>query len=325
MLAIIYACTGSRIPGTAAAPEIGRSKGEVGVPAVFSIRRRDGHWHGSVWLLLLLASSLAPTVVAETVRLGGTGSAMGSMAKLAEAYQHVDPSFRLEIVPNLGSSGGIKALQRDLIDLAASGRPLKPEESATRLQAHVYGVTPFVIATAKEGVDQLTTTQLAAFYSGRIAHWPDGRSVRLVLRPANDTDTPLLASLSPAIKSALAIAMARDGMVVAMTDQDSVDAIERLPGGLGTSTLAQLRSESRRARALVIDGVEPTVENLSNGRYRFAKTMYLIAKDCPSASVAGFLAFVRSEPGRNILAEIGHVSTAEPAAASPCAGMRRGR
>ena len=61
--------------------------------------------------LSLGAALLLPGAAhAESLRLGGTGSALGTMKLLAEGYRKLDPSFVLEIVPNLGSSGGIAAL-----------------------------------------------------------------------------------------------------------------------------------------------------------------------------------------------------------------------
>jgi phosphate transport system substrate-binding protein len=268
---------------------------------------------------MLAGLTFNAAVSAETLRLGGTGAALGSMALLAKAYQRLDPGFELQIVPNLGSSGAIKALLEGSIQVAATSRPLKPDEAASGLQAFAYGRTAFVLATTKDGVDGLTMAQIVDLYSGRQPRWGDGKPVRLVLRPPSDGDTALLAAFSPEVKAVLDIAMAREGMVTAMTDQDSATAIERLPGGLGTSTLALLISEQRRARALAIDGVAPTVDNVADGSYRFTKTMYLVVGARRSMAASKFLAFVDSDAGRRILAKAGHTagSTAKPAAAGP--------
>jgi phosphate transport system substrate-binding protein len=282
----------------------------LNLPALFS--RPSLHRLVAYGLLLLASLAAGAPVRAEVVRVGGTGSAMGSMALLAKAYQQVEPGFQLEVVPNLGSSGGIKALVGGAVHLAAISRPLKADEAAAGLQAMAYGTTAFVVATAKPGIDGVTMSQLADFYSGRQARWPDGQVVRLVLRPASDGDSALLASFSPAVKAALDSAMAREGMVSAMTDQDSADAIERLPGGLGTSSLALLVSERRQARALAIDGVAPTLDNVASGRYPFTKTLYLATRNGPSAAATRFLEFVHSEAGRRVLAMAGHVPVATP-------------
>lgn len=258
----------------------------------------------------LIAAGLAlPSAVsAETIRAGGTGSALGTLAALADAYRQVDPAFKLTIVPNLGSSGGINALQTGSIDLAVTSRPLKPNETAAGLHDMAYGRTPFVMATVKQGVDSLTQAEIADIYAGRQRRWADGQPIRLVLRPASDGDTALLASFSPQIKEALDSAMAREGMVTGVTDQEATDAIERLPGGLGTTTLALLRSEQRSARALAIDGIEPSAENVANGRYRYVKTMYFALRSNAPDTLRRFLDFVASEAGRRVLAQMGNVA-----------------
>jgi phosphate transport system substrate-binding protein len=261
----------------------------------------------SVVITALLAFTLpCANVQAETLRLGGTGSAIGTMKALAEAYQAVDPGFELVVVPNLGSSGGIKALQSGATQLAAISRDLKPAEAALGLRGLVYGVTPFALVTTEQGQVNLSLQAIADLYAGRQTHWSPGRPVRLVLRPASDGDTELLASFSPGVRAAKDAAMAREGMVVALTDQEAVDAVERLPGGLGTASLAVLVSEKRRARPLAIEGVQPTVANLANGTYPFAKTMVLVCKDDAPPSVRRFLEFVRSDAGARVLIDNGH-------------------
>ncbi|MEO5698445.1 MAG: substrate-binding domain-containing protein [Burkholderiaceae bacterium] len=255
---------------------------------------------------------------ADTVRLGGTGAALGTMNLLERAYKQLDPSFELDVVPNLGSSGGLNALASGATQNAVTSRTLKPEEVAAGMRAIEIGRTAFVLATGKSGVQGLTLNQIADLYAGRQTKWSDGTPVRLVLRPASDGDTPLLASLSPAIKEAVAVAMGREGMVTGMTDQDSANAIERLPGGLGTSSVALLISERRHARALAIDGIEPTLANVANGRYPFTKPRFVAVMADAPVSVMRFLAFIGSPAGQRVLAE-GGVDTTRARAITPVA------
>lgn len=280
----------------------------TGLQARATAPRRSARLHRHVYVALgALMVALASAVQAETIRMGGTGSAMGTMQRLGEAYQKLDPSFRLQIVPNLGSTGGVKALRSGATDLAAISRPLKPDEAAAGLQAVDYGRTPFLLVTAKPGVSGLALRDVAEIYAGRRTQWADGTPVRVVLRPASDADTAQLASFSDDIGAALALAMGREGMVVGMTDQEAVDAVERLPGGLGTASLALLLSERRRATPLALDGVEPTLSNLASGRYPHAKTMTLVVRPDASPATRGFVGFVASAAGRKLLGELGHL------------------
>ena len=71
-----------------------------------------------------------------------------------------------------------------------------------------------------------------------------------MLRPSTEFDTMLLKSLSPDIDRAVTDALGRQGMIVAITDQDSAAAIEKIPDALGTTTLGQIISEKRRLKVL---------------------------------------------------------------------------
>lgn len=265
--------------------------------------------------LALAVTLCVSTAWADTIRFGGTGSAIGTVTRLAQAYQKLDPSFQLEVVPNLGSSGGVKAVASGAIQLGATSRTLRPEETTAGLRLVEYGRTAFVLATAKEGIKGLTTREIADLYAGRQARWADGQLVRVVLRPASDADAALLGSFSSDVKAAQEAAQAREGMVVGMTDQETVDAIERLPGGLGTATMALLLSEQRRAKALEIDGTAPTLANVASGRYPYTKTMYLVMRGDAPASLRRFIEFVGSPLGHRILGETGHVVGQSPVAA----------
>jgi phosphate transport system substrate-binding protein len=258
-------------------------------------------------LAMGLLSSLMPlAAMADTVTVGGTGSAMGTMQRLAEAFQAVEPQFSMAMAANLGSNGGLKALAAGAIDLAVISRLLKPDERSWGLVAIEYGKTPFVFVTSKPGVTEITLQEAAEIYSGHKTTWLDGSPIRLVLRPAADSDTALLKSMAPHMHQAVTVALQREGMVMAITDQDSVNTIEKLPGAFGTSTLALLLSERRALVPLAVNGVAPSVATLADHTYPYLKSMYVVTKPDDAPTVQRFLAFLHSAAGREILHQTGH-------------------
>lgn len=258
----------------------------------------------TIWAAVAPVSSYA----SDELKVGGTGSAMATIDALAEAYRRHVPDFKLKLVPNLGSSGGLKALSAGAVDFALISRVLKPAEAATGLTAYTYGRSPFVLVTNKPDIRDLTSARLADMLATRAAVWADGTPVRLVLRPTADADSFLLGEFSPGIKLALAAAHARGGMVLAVTDQESADQSERLPGSLGTSSLALLKAEKRSLHVLSVDGVEPTLANLASGAYPHAKTMAIVVRGEASAEVRKFLGFIESDEARTLLESLGHLT-----------------
>lgn len=245
------------------------------------------------------------------MRIGGTGSALPGIRLVAEAYKRQNRGRGIVVLPSLGSSGGIKALAAGELDMALSARPLRAEEASKGLAATAYAWTPFVFAAGPEcPLDALTTSQVVDLYQGATTQWPDGRRIRLVLRPPADSDNDVLRGLSPEIGAAVDAALARPGMIIGVTDQDAAELLERLPGAFGVTTLALVRSEGRRVKVLALDGIAPSVKALASGRYPYHKVLYLVTGSHPPDEVRRFRKFLTSPTARGILTEHGHLAFA---------------
>ncbi len=256
---------------------------------------------------LVISATNVQAAKADIVKIGGTGAAMGTMKELGQAFVELHRTHRVVVVPSLGSGGGIKALQSGALQLAVSGRDLNLDEKASGLTAVRYGTSPFVFVTYKDVPTlALTKAMIADLYSGKQQNWSNGRPVRLVMRPKKEGDTILVQKISPAIDSAVKTALERPGMVVAITDTDSADQVEKFPNSFGTSTLALLLSERRQLTVLPLEGVSPSVPAMENGSYPYAKEMYAILPRNPSPATRQFMDFVQSAAGRDILRRLGH-------------------
>jgi phosphate transport system substrate-binding protein len=75
----------------------------------------------AVAFLLFVGLSVAAAFGAETIRIGGTGSALGTMRALGEAFRKQYPNMEVVVVPGLGSGGGRKALMGGAPDIARHG------------------------------------------------------------------------------------------------------------------------------------------------------------------------------------------------------------
>jgi phosphate transport system substrate-binding protein len=245
----------------------------------------------------------------ETIVIGGTGCALGGIREVAGAFQKHHPGAVIKFIPSLGSGGGIKALLAGSLDLALSARPLTDQEKAEGADASAYATSPFVFAIAKSAkAYPVTLKQVASIYAGELLAWPDGTPIRLVLRPESDTDTVLLKKMSPDMESAVRKALSREGMLVAITDQENADILSKVKGAFGGMALAQIVSEKRLLQPLQLDNVSPGLAALEKGAYPFSKTFYAVfARGRNNPAARQFLAFLFSPEGRAILARTGHL------------------
>ena len=235
----------------------------------------------SLFLLVpTVSQAQQPAQAATRIRIGGSGSALGTLRLLADAFEKTHPQASFVIVPSLGSGGGIRALQAGAIDLAVISRPLEDSERGPDVLATEYARTPLVFAvtvTVTTNVSAITTPELVSIYAGKRKTWADGQPLRLVLRPDTESDTDIIKSVSPGMSQAVTAAQARHGMITALTDKANAESLETIPGAVGTTTLAQITSEKRGLRPLALDGVSPSLATLANGRYRYYKTLFTVS------------------------------------------------
>lgn len=258
-----------------------------------------------VAFFVVLLAIPARHAAAETIRISGTGGAMGTMKILGESFHRLHPGIRVEIQPGMGSSGSIRAVRAGRLEIGLSGRRLSGQEKAEGLQEVKYARTPFVFGVNRSvRISGLTTAGVVEIYAGK-RDWESGRRLRLVLRPADDSDIPVLKGLSPEMGAAVDAAMRRKGMIVATTDHDAADVIETVPGAFGGTTLALVLSEHRAIRVLALNGVAPDVRNLADRSYPLSKTFSMVTGKNPSYAVRRFIDFVFSRAGVAVLSKYG--------------------
>lgn len=257
----------------------------------------------------VLACSPA-AAAAEVIQVSGTGAGIGGFAIVAAAFEKRHPDVTVRVLPSIGSTGGISAVIDGKIDVACLSRPLKEEEKKRAdLVEEVYARTAFVFATRPDNAAPgWKLSEIEEIYAGRRTTWPDGSPMRLVLRPQSDTFSVYLQTLTPGMKAALDAAHRIPGVFVGATDQEAADRIESTPGSFGTTSYSLVSSERRRIKALALDGVLPTAENVAAGRYLYTLPLSVVyRRDRGAGAVKEFVAFLLSAEGRALLAQYEHL------------------
>jgi len=254
----------------------------------------------AVQVCLAATAPALPAGAADTLTVGGTGSANELLRMVGAAFE-ARSGVTVDVVASLGSTGAIHALADGVLDVVVAGRRLTPKEVSEGLSVALSVRTPFVLATSHPSPGTMTLGDIANAYRSERAVWDDGSPIRPILRPRTEADTALMGELFPGLAAAMAMARQRPDVPVAATDQDNADMAEQTPGSLIGSTLTQLRLEKRKLRVIPIEGLEPSFENFERGIYPYAKPLNFIVRTPPAASAERFIGFLRSPEGQAML------------------------
>ncbi len=113
-----------------------------------------------------------------------------------------------------------------------------------------------------------------------------------------------------------------DNLVVGALEFDGTDkvitAVEGDKYGIGYISLG---SVSERIKAVAVDGINPTVENVISGDYSVSRPFLLLTKGTESSLVKDFLNFTQSAQGQQIVTGMNYIGEAENSAEYTASGM----
>ncbi len=258
-----------------------------------------------------VAASSEAAPAETTADLSGNLSMVGStsMEKLANALseafmeEYPDVTVTAEFV---GSGAGIEAVTNGTADIGNSSRSLKDEEKAAGVVENVVAIDGIAVCVdpANEVAD-LTKEQLTNIYNGTITNWKEvggadepiiviGREAGSGTRGAFEE----LVDLQDACK--YANELDSTGAVIAK--------VASTPGAIGYASLDALDDS---VKALSLEGVEATAENIKAGNYFLSRPFVMATKGEISEQndlVQAWFDFVLGDEGQQIASEVGLIT-----------------
>ena len=244
-----------------------------------------------------------------SARIDASTLASPLLSPLIMEYRARHPRDTVVLMTELAGGNALVGITTGLADVSALTQELDDAELRTLgLSRHaiartalVFGVNPGV------PVDSITGQQLCDIYSGAIVNW----------RQLGGPDLPIKAGIPmprdgdgghpiAAVKCATGF---RYGPHVQMIDPPAYmgDAIATTAGGIGLTAPGVLAQHPGRIKALSVDGVAPTPDNIASGRYFLTRTTWLVTRAEPPRVVTRLLRFIRSRDGQRIIRENGAV------------------
>lgn len=243
--------------------------------------------------------------------LSGSISMSGStsMEKLANA---VAESF-MEKYPNVtvtaeftGSSAGIESVLAGSVDIGNSSRNLKDDEKSAGAAENIVAIDGIaVVADPANKVEDLTKDQLVSIYTGETKNWSevggDDQAIVVVGREAGSGTRGAFEELLD-IADACAYANELDSTGAVMAKVAST------PGAIGYVSLDVVDDS---VKALKLDGVDATEENIKAGNYALSRPFVMATKGEISeqkTEVQALFDYLSSDEGKALIKSVGLIT-----------------
>lgn len=258
-----------------------------------------------------VAESSAAAPAETTADLSGSISMVGStsMEKLAnalsEAFMEAYPDVTVT-AEFVGSGAGIEAVTNGTADIGNSSRSLKDEEKAAGVVENVVAIDGIAVCVdpANEVAD-LTKEQLTNIYNGTVTNWKEvggaDEPIIVIGREAGSGTRGAFEELVDLV----------DGCKYA-NELDSTGAViakvASTPGAIGYASLDALDDS---VKALSLEGVEATAENIKAGNYFLSRPFVMATKGEISEQndlVQAWFDFVLGDEGQQVASEVGLIT-----------------
>ncbi len=240
----------------------------------------------------------------ETITIAGSTTVQRIVLEEAKAFMKKYPDIRVSVQGG-GSGTGIRQVGEGIIDIGAASRELTEEE---RKRYPNLVATPIaldgiaVIVNPQNPVNDLTLEQVRKIFTGEIRNWKEvggeDAEIVVVIREEGSGTRKVFKEL---------VLKGKDYASNALQKQSNGAVKETVANNKYAIGYIGLGYVDESVKALKINGVKPTKENVKNGKYPISRRLYLITNGQPQGVTKKFIDFVLSEEGQRIVEQTGYI------------------
>lgn len=251
-----------------------------------------------VFILAIFTSGCARGIAENEIIVAGSTSVEPFADKWAEVYMEKHPNIIVNVQGG-GSSTGIQAAECGVADIGTCSRELKPEEKDLNEIIVAYdGLAIIVHPTNK--IDDLTIEQIKQIFAGQIRNWQEfggkDKAMTVVTREEGSGTRGAFQEL----------VMKKERIFKGAIVQDSNGTVREIvandPNAIGYISLGLVND---KVKALKLDGIIATDENIVTKRYNLVRPFLFVTKDNPTGEVKNFIDFVLSQEGQELIRKEG--------------------
>ena len=257
--------------------------------------------------LTLVTPLAAPTN--ERIAIDGSTGVMPLVAALAKAYREQHPAAVLEMGTGLGTKVRLQALDDGKINIALASHGLVAEELNRRgLVVHEVAKVAVVFGVnAGVPVTTVSDAQICDIYAGRVTSWKELGGLDIPIaprtRPDSEVDAEVVREKLACLKE---LKMSADVKVMPRSS-DMAKELAATAGAVGMTTTTVVEQSGGGIKALSLNGISPSAENVERKTYALTRDSFLVTKATPPPAVSQFIEFVRSPAGRAVIRANGAV------------------
>lgn len=236
--------------------------------------------------------------------MNGSTSMATVCQALGEVFHEQNPGVTVE-KSGTGSGDAAKAVLAGTALIGDLSRELKESEEPEQFEVVQIATDGIAVVVQKDNpVTGLQKEQIAQIFAGEVTNWSQvggqDRGITVLGREASSgTRDGFETIFGLAGKAEYAAELTSTGEVLNRVASD--------PAAIGYISLA---SVSPAVRALQVDGVAATEDNVKNGTYQIARPfLQIYRKGSDSELVQAWFAFVKSEQGKAVIEEVGLIPT----------------
>ncbi len=241
-----------------------------------------------------------PDPLAGTYAVKGGGAALDVFQALSDAFRKQHPLVRFQF-EDIGSQPGMKLAANGDVDLATSSA-VPPADITNLVTVVPVGSSgTAVIVNAANPIKGLTKTQVRDVFAGTIQNWSSvGGASEPIIVVIREATSALRSNFDAYFFGGKGTY--RADAIELNTGDDIVRAVTSRTGVVSMLTVSVSMFAEPRMRALNIDGVGPTKENITAGKYPVVRPLFLVYNEKHlKPAIAAFLEFVRGADGQHII------------------------
>ncbi|MGL5416602.1 MAG: phosphate ABC transporter substrate-binding protein [Clostridium sp.] len=253
----------------------------------------------------------------KTITISGSSAMLPLMESSIEKYGEENKNVVINAQAG-GSGTGLSQVLEGAVNIGNSdvfAQEKLGEKEAKELVDHKVVAQGFAVVTSKEsGVTNLTKAQIKDIFSGKVKNWKEvgGKDLEIMVihRPeSSGTRATFTQTILGGDKE-----IENDSIGATQDSNGAVlNTMKKHPGSISYVAMTYMKTdEAKNALQLVsIDGVEPTSDNIKNGKYDFWSWGHMYTKGEPTSDVKEFIDFVGGEKNAETIEELGLIQGSE--------------